>query len=117
MAAWMTVNGEAIFETRPWLCTARAATARGGHFKEDFAFSAGHPVHAVEGRQDRLCHRAGRAEGTVRITSLSGEKITAVTLLGSDAKLDWRQDANAVVIQPIESWPCFVVAFKVALAK
>jgi alpha-L-fucosidase len=36
MAAWNTVNGEAIFETRPWNVAVEGnTTAQGGHFKED----------------------------------------------------------------------------------
>ena len=32
----------------------------------------------------------------VRIKSLAGDKVGAVTLLGSGAKLDWEQDASAI---------------------
>ena len=120
LAAWMAVNGEAIHDTRPWRVYGEGpATVSGGAFKEDFDFSAA-DVRFTRSKDGKTVYAIvlGVPTEPVRITSLSGEKITAVTLLGSDAKLDWRQDANAVVIQPIESWPCLhAVAFKVALAK
>jgi alpha-L-fucosidase len=40
MAAWTRVNGEGIFATRPWLTYGEGPTEVGGHFKEDFGFSA-----------------------------------------------------------------------------
>ena len=54
----------------------------------------------------------------VQIKALAGEKIDGITLLGSDAKLDWKQDADALVIQPLKTWPCrHAVVFKIQLAK
>jgi len=39
-------------------------------------------------------------------------------LLGSEAKYDWKQDADSLVIQPITKWPTqHAVAFKIALAE
>ncbi len=40
VAAWISVNGEAIYATRPWLTFGEGAVkAGGGNFKEDFAYS------------------------------------------------------------------------------
>jgi alpha-L-fucosidase len=40
MAAWTNTNGEGIFATRPWLTYGEGPTEVGGHFKEDFGFTA-----------------------------------------------------------------------------
>ncbi len=41
MADWIAINGEAIYETRPWLVHGEGPVrAKGGHFKEDFAYTA-----------------------------------------------------------------------------
>ena len=65
LAAWMKVNGEAIFATRPWkilgegpACPPRVAASKG-----DGLHRRGHPLHPVEGRRDALRHRAGLACG------------------------------------------------------
>jgi alpha-L-fucosidase len=54
----------------------------------------------------------------VRIKSLAKTNIAAVSLLGSGAKLDWKQEGDALVIQPVAKWPTdHAVAFKIALDK
>ena len=41
MARWIAINGEGIYETRPWLIHGEGPVrAKGGHFKEDFAYTA-----------------------------------------------------------------------------
>ena len=41
MAAWIAINGEGIYETRPWLVHGEGPVmAKGGHFGEDFAYTA-----------------------------------------------------------------------------
>jgi len=52
----------------------------------------------------------------VRIKALAGEKIAGVTMLGSDAKLAWSQEANALVIIPPATLPCdHAIAFRITL--
>ncbi|MEO8063952.1 MAG: alpha-L-fucosidase [Pseudomonadota bacterium] len=40
MTEWTNTNGEGIFATRPWLTYGEGPTEVGGHFKEDFGFTA-----------------------------------------------------------------------------
>src|SRR5579862_7196534 len=48
MAAWMKVNSESIYETKPWIAYGEGPIqAKGGAFKEDFAFS-GQDVRYVQ---------------------------------------------------------------------
>jgi alpha-L-fucosidase len=120
LAAWMTVNGEAIHDTRPWRVYGEGpATVSGGAFKEDFGFSAA-DVRFTRSKDGKTVYAIalGVPAEPVRIASLADEKIAAIALLGGDTTLDWKQDASAVVIQPVKAWPCgHAVAFKITLAK
>jgi alpha-L-fucosidase len=41
LADWTAINGEGIYGTRPWLVYGEGPVrAKGGHFGEDFAYSA-----------------------------------------------------------------------------
>src|SRR4051794_2843187 len=41
MATWIAINGEGIYETRAWLIHGEGPVrAKGGNFKEDFAYTA-----------------------------------------------------------------------------
>ena len=113
IARWMPVNGEAIFGTRPWKIFGEGAkTAKGANFNEGkvkytakdvrfttkgdaiYAICLGVPTEAVSIRS--LGAKAGLAD----------RPIAEVRLLGSDEKLVWKQEADALVIQPVAKWPC-----------
>ncbi len=104
MAAWMEVNGEAIYGTRPWKIFGEGPTkAVAGHFKEqdvytpqDIRFTTkGGAVYAIT---------LGLPHDEVRINALGGNakfsdrKIKTVTLLGNGAPLKWKQEPDALVI-------------------
>jgi alpha-L-fucosidase len=108
VGAWLKVNGEAIYGTRPWKRYGEGPTqVVGGAFHdtatkpytaEDFRFTAkGSTLYAI-GMQ-------WPASGAVRVHSLTPEnlgnarKIQSVTLLGSDDKLDWHQDADGLQLK------------------
>lgn len=118
MADWMKVNGEAIFETRPWEVFGEGeAKVEAGHFKEDFNFTA-KDIRFTRSKDGKAVYAIalGLPDGEVRIQSLAKGKapVSEVRLLGSDEKLPWKQDADALVIQKPNSWPCkHAVAFKI----
>ena len=129
LAAWMPVNGKAIFGKRPWKVfgegpSTEAARQEKGQFAEikDMPSKAytQDDVRFAQAKDDSFLYAITLdvPKGPVRIKPLAGEKIASVTLLGSDAKLDWKQEAAALVIQPVKSWPSqHAVAFKLRLAK
>jgi alpha-L-fucosidase len=54
----------------------------------------------------------------VKITSLAAkaDQIKSIELLGSAEKINWKATPDAVVIQPVEKWPCaHAIVFKIQL--
>ena len=107
VGAWLQVNGEVIYGTRPWKIYGEGPTkvAAGsfhdtdtaGYTAEDFRFTTkGKTLYAIElgwpSRGETVIHSLG--SGT-----LSGERIASVVLLGSDAKMAFEQQANGLRIQ------------------
>jgi alpha-L-fucosidase len=114
MAAWMGVNGEAIFASRPWTLYGEGPVkVGGGGFNEavrpygprDFRFTTkNNTLYAFAlGWPDdgKLIVRtlAANAPGLVG-------KIHTVSLLGSPEKLTWRQTADGLEVTVPVSKPC-----------
>ena len=115
MAAWMDVNGESIFATRPWKISGEGPVkVKGGGFSEggedrltssDFRFTTKGPVlyATAFGWPDggRLTVRtlAKNAPG------LAG-RIKRVSLLGSPEKPAWTQTAEGLVVTLPAQKPC-----------
>jgi alpha-L-fucosidase len=121
MADWIAINGEAIYSTRPWLVHGEGPVrAKGGNFKEDFAYTAKDIRFTTKGDGTLYAFVMGwPAERQVTIRSLAKlpgvtGQITGVTLLGSSAQLKWTHDTNGLKIQLPDQKPCdFAVAFKI----
>ena len=131
---WMSVNGEAIYATRPWhvygdgpaVRAATAARAAAGDHHQAGAFNeAGRkPLTAAEIRftQKRGTLYAlamGKPEGSVVIPVLApgGEhkvgKIRNVEILGASGKLTWTQNAAGLTIQSAVAPADHAVVFKI----
>ena len=105
VGAWMKANGEAIYGTRPWLNYGEGATkVDGGHFKEDFAFSARDIRFTTKGKTLYAIALGWPENGRITIQSLAqpaGTKINQVKrvdLLGYEGKLTFIQGANGLVV-------------------
>jgi alpha-L-fucosidase len=101
LATWNAIHGEAIFGSRPWLVYGEGAVrTKGGSFKEDFKYSAKDIRFTTKG--DTLYALAlGWPESgklVVKTLATAAGKISGVALLGSDAKLDWQQTAEGLVV-------------------
>ena len=111
MASWMTVNGEAIYGTRPWKVYGEGPSKaqKGGHFNEgklkytarDIRFTARDgALYAIAlgwPKDNRLVIRS--------LASAAG-KISGVALLGYSGKLEWQQTDDGLVVKLPAQKPC-----------
>jgi alpha-L-fucosidase len=123
VGSWLKVNGEAIYGTRPWKIYGEGPTkvAAGsfhdtdtvGYTAEDFRFTAkGKTLYAIElgwpTGGEAVVHSLGTA-------AMNAQKIGSVVLLGSDAKLTFRQQPDGLHIQlPAQAPSKYAYAFRVA---
>jgi alpha-L-fucosidase len=106
VGSWLAVNGEAIYGTRPWKVYGEGPTqvATGAfhdtdtaHYTaEDFRFTTkGNTLYAIElgwpASGEVVIHSLGAAPGI--------QKIELVVLLGSDAKIQSRQETDGLHLQ------------------
>jgi alpha-L-fucosidase len=93
---WLRVNGEAIYGTRPW------ETYQDG----DVRFTRkGNTLYAIalEWPEDDL-----------KLTSLAGKEIVKVEMLGLKEPVQWKMQADALVIAPPAKRPCrYAYTFKI----
>ena len=92
LAAWMPVNGEAIFDTRPWTVYGEGPTVvAGGPFKEDFPFTAQDVRFTTKGQAlYAICMGVPTTAVTIKSLAKGAHDtgaITDVTLLGHKANL------------------------------
>ena len=105
MADWMSVNGEAIYATRPWLIHGEGPIrAKGGHFGEDFAYSFKDIRFTSKGDSTLYAIALGwPADGSLTIRSLAkADGVTAriddVALLGYPGKIEWTQNGDGLSV-------------------
>jgi alpha-L-fucosidase len=121
MAAWIRVNGEGVYGTRPWAVAIEGPSrVVSGHFKEDavpwttadFRFtSKGHTVYAFQMRYPE--HR----EAFIRsLGATTGRRVTEVSVLGAAGPVTWRQCEDGLLVQlPAEKTVAYVPCIKVTL--
>lgn len=131
ITAWMDVNREAIFGTRPWIVFGEgpaledAAPLNAQGFNE----GKGKPLTAEDIRfttkGDALyAILLGVPTDKVQINSLEKHhdlapgKVTRVQLLGSDSEVAWVQEDAALTIDPPQQPPAkYAIVYKITLAK
>jgi alpha-L-fucosidase len=107
VGAWLKVNGEAIYGTRPWKLYGEGPTkVAGGAFRDtdtkpytadDFRFTTkGSTLYAIGLGWPANGLAVIRSLGTV---ALGGQKIHGVILLGSDDRIQWQQQPEGLKVQ------------------
>ena len=122
MADWTAIHGEAIFGSRPWLVYGEGPVrAKGGHFKEDFKYSSKDIRFTTQGPTLYAIALGWPQDGRITIRSLAKpasqniNHISNVSLLGSNAKLDWKQSADGLVVTlPEQKVSEFTVGLKIS---
>jgi alpha-L-fucosidase len=130
IAAWTPANGEAIYGTRPWKIYGEGPTTLKS--QEKGRFGGVKDVRPYESTDIRFTTKGeslyafcmGIPSGDVKIVSLgtnskiSAQKVKSVTLLGTNEKLNWKQEADALVIVKPAKLPDWAVStFKVEFKK
>ena len=124
---WLDTNGDAIYGTRPWAIYGEGPTkvvegsfhdATSGPFtSQDIRFTMkGSSLYAIA--------LAWPKDGQLIVHSLGTEapagrnlRVGAVALLGSDSKLEWKQEADGLHVKlPTEAPEEFAFSFRIALA-
>jgi alpha-L-fucosidase len=121
LAAWNAVHGEAIFGTRPWLVYGESSVeVKGGRMQEDFKYSAAEIRFTTKGPTLYAIALGWPADRRLTVRSLakpadgSVNKITGVSLLGYDGKLDWKQTADGLVVTlPVQRVSEYTAALRI----
>ncbi|MBS1749222.1 MAG: alpha-L-fucosidase [Bacteroidetes bacterium] len=120
---WLDINGEAIYGSRPWKIYGEGPTrsASGSFSDQKEPFTAKDIRFTTKG--DILyAITMGQPVANTVITSL-GKKagngmIDSITMTGSDEKLSWKQEADALIIKPSKTYPSEnAVVYKIIFKK
>ncbi len=103
VAAWMAVNGEAIYATRPWLTFGEGAVkAGGGNFKEDFAYS-NQDIRYTRSKDGTILNAfvLGWPEKAVTLRSVRVDAVSSdaiVRMLGYEGKIEYAVNADKQLV-------------------
>jgi len=123
---WLDINGEAIYGTRPWKFFGEGPTENiGGSFidgkvknftSRDIRFTTkGDTLYAIA-----LAIPASYQPLSIRILSLNAAngRVQSVSVLGSNEKITWSQEDEALTIRPPRHFPSeYAAAYKITFGK
>jgi alpha-L-fucosidase len=109
VTSWMEVNGEAIYETRPWKIAGEGPNmVKAGSFQGESVNKLGEKdIRFTRNKTSTVIYAIvlGWPSEPITVTSLglsaatTPGRIGRVELLGTDVRLDWKQPAEALQVQ------------------
>ena len=124
IGAWLKVNGDAIYATRPWKIygegpsteTAEKGPFGGQRDVQKTPFTAGgHPFHAVQGWQETLCHRPRDSRRRQSHHQIARQQFAE--LAGQDRQRPAARTLGQIEIHPRRKWPARHAAAKSSRAR
>jgi alpha-L-fucosidase len=121
VGAWLKVNGDAIYETRPWVIFGEGPTRmkKGGHFVGSVAYSA-QDVRFTTNGNALYAILLGQPTDDITIAclasdqQLAGGDVTKVSMLGLDGELEFNQTEDGLQVKvPTECPTEHAVALKI----
>lgn len=118
IGAWLAINGEAIYGSRPWRSFGGGPTqiVEGPFGEGKFNGFSADDIRFTTRGESLYATCLGQPGATLRIASLAGEaaRIKTVALLGGAEALSWRADADGIVIDVPEQRPsAHALTFKI----
>ena len=116
---WLSVNGEAIYGTRPWRVFGEGPTevVEGAFTDTKREAFTGQDIRFTSGSGYLYAIALAWPIGDLVVRSLSSETVESVDLLGFDGALSWHQDAAGLhVALPTEPVGQHAFAFRIKLA-
>ncbi len=118
IGAWLKINGEAIYGTRPWQKFGEGPTqTAAGSFsdKNKAQFTAQDFRFTTKGKMLYAIALAWPENRKLVVKSLAGRNVKRVEFLGFKGKLEWEQTAEGLIVHLPEKAPCgFAVTLKIS---
>ena len=101
LAEWISVNGEAIYGTRPWKVYGEGATgvSSGSFNEEKLRYTAEDIRFTTRGGNLYAIARGWPESGKLTVRSLGGANIHSIRLLGIQEPLKWSRGTQGLVVQ------------------
>ena len=124
IAAWMDINKESIFDTRPWKIFGEGPAADSANPLDHAGFNEGKTKYTAKdirySQKDKILYTTllGVPESNVCLKSLGNNaistKIKKIEVLGSKEKISWKQYSDSLIIEKPKIIPNDIaVVFKI----
>jgi alpha-L-fucosidase len=122
VAAWMDINKESIFDTRPWKIFGEGPVADSSNPINEQGFNEGKTtctekdIRFTQKKNIVYATVMGAPTGEIKIKALKTQKIKHLKLLGSSEAIKWKQNADNLVIKKPTTIPSHIaVVFKITV--